>query len=68
MKIYLVMVDTNGAHEADCLYSVWSNKKDAKKEATRLNKSGMRLGCYGGKAGVQVICINKSYDIFHDLP
>lgn len=68
MKIYLVLVDTNGAHEADCLYSVWNNKKDAEKEAERLNKSGMSLGCYGGKAGVQVVEINKPYNEWHDLP
>lgn len=68
MKIYLVMVDTNGAHESDCLYSVWDNKEDANKEATRLNESGMSLGSYGGKAGVKVIDINKSYDTFQDLP
>jgi|TARA_R110000796_G_scaffold249997_1_gene378405 hypothetical protein len=67
MEIYLVMVDTNGAHEADCLYSVWDNKSDAKKEVKRLNKSGMSLGCYGGRAEFKIIEINKPYDTFQDL-
>ena len=43
-------------------------QKDAEKEAERLNKSGMSLGCYGGKAGVQVVEINKPYNEWHDLP
>ena len=67
MEIYLVMADTNGAHEADCLYSVWSNKKEAKKEIKRLNKSGISLGCYNGRAGLKTISVNKSYNEFQEL-
>ena len=68
MKIYLVMVNTNGAHEADCLYSVWDNIENAKQEIKRLNDSGFSLGCYAGEAGLQVIELNKSYDSFQELP
>jgi hypothetical protein len=67
MKIYLVLVDASGAHEADCLYSVWDNKKQAEKEVKRLNESAMSLGCYKGDAGIKIIDINKPYDSWHDF-
>ena len=66
MEIHLVLIDAGHAHETDCIYSVWSDKKEAEKEAERLNNSSLHLGLGGGKAGVKTIELNKSYDSWHE--
>lgn len=49
MKLYAVMCDAGGAHEAECVYSVWTTRAGAEQEEARLwaaNPTGG--GCYRG--------------------
>lgn len=57
--VFCVCVDARGAHEAECVYSVWTTQEAADAEAKRLNTSGASLGCYGGMAFVVSIKLNE---------
>jgi hypothetical protein len=65
MNIYCVCVDAAGAHEAECVYSVWTDESAANEEAKRLNAlseqedAAFSLGCYGGKAYVTQVKANE---------
>lgn len=36
MKVFCVMADSGGAHEASCLYSIWTSRLGAESEIDRL--------------------------------
>lgn len=44
-----------GAHEAECVYSIWNTKE----EAERLNNGEESLSCYDGKAYVKPVYMNE---------
>jgi len=51
MKLWTIVADTgpNGAHEADCVYSIWTTEEGAKAELQRLTRSKVMAGCYNGQ-------------------
>lgn len=64
-NVFCVCVDAGGAHEADCVYSLWDNLVEAEQEAKRLNDKSrsdpsFSLGCYGGEAYIVTVELNSS--------
>ena len=64
-EIFCVCVDAGGAHEAECVYSIWDDLKKAELEAERLNQKAKQeahfsLGCYDGEAYVLATTGNES--------
>ena len=60
--VWAIMVDTAGAWEADCLYSLWTTSDGAEKERDRLNGGDLSLGCYNGKAHVIEVELDAQND------
>lgn len=46
--LWAVVADTGGAHEAECVYSVWTSRSAAEAERVRLVGENVAAGCYGG--------------------
>ena len=60
--LYLVMADTNGAHEDESVYSIWSTQELADLEIKRLKSAGISAGCYGGSFYVVSVAIDTQRD------
>jgi hypothetical protein len=58
------VADTNGAHEAECVYSIWTTKEAAEREIEILEMNNISAGCYGGNFFVKEVEPNKSYDVW----
>lgn len=48
MTVWCVVADTGGAHEAECVYSIWQAKASAEAEMARLIAADVCAGCNGG--------------------
>ena len=48
VPFWAIVCDTSSAHEADCVYSVWTTLEGAERELNRLNNSNVQRGCYNG--------------------
>lgn len=60
-EMFCVCVDSGGAWEVECVYSIWDTKEHAEEEAIRLNNlDNISLGCNGGIAYVVSTIKNKS--------
>ena len=60
-EIFCVCVDSGGAWESECVYSIWDIKEQAEEEANRLNNlDDSSLGCNDGTAYVVSTIKNKS--------
>lgn len=62
-SLWIVWVDTKGAHEAECVYSIWSTKEGAKAEQARLTSTHIYGGgCYGDVFQIAEVALDKPSD------
>ena len=62
MKLWAVTCDAGGAHEASCVYSVWTTPEGAEAERSRLVATQGTGGCYAGDFDVVEITADVSED------
>lgn len=59
VMVWCVVADAGGAHEAECVYSMWSTQDSAEREIVRLVTEGVEIGCYGGRLTVTPVQLDK---------
>lgn len=62
VTLYAVVCDTAGAHEAECVYSIWSSEAQAHAEVLRMLTKGVQRGCYEGDLYVVAVETNTPSD------
>ena len=62
--VFAVVADTGGAHEAECIYSVWTTREQAQVEIYRLRTVGVDPGCYDGDWSIAMVPVNCSSDVW----
>lgn len=65
-NLFLVVADTNGAHETECVYSIWDSHEKATQEIQRLEKEDIDAGLYGGEFHITQASLNTSSDNYFE--
>ena len=61
-SVWAVACDTAGAHEAECVYSLWTSEALAHAEVLRLLTKGVQRGCYEGDFYVTEVAVDTPRD------
>lgn len=61
-ELFCVVADAGGAHEAECVYSIWETRELAESEVDRLKREDVECGCYGGRWSVIPATLNAPSD------
>ena len=57
--VFCIVADTAGAHEAECVYSIWTTAYLAQAELTRIKQTQPTGGgCYGGRFHVVTVALD----------
>ena len=63
--VFCIVADTDGAHEADCVYSIWTTAELAQTELARINQAQpIGGGCYGGRFHVVTVALDHQSDMW----
>ena len=58
--LFAIVADTGGAHEAGCVYSLWTSGERAAQELVRLQRDDVPAGCNSGQFHVVTVTIDQS--------
>lgn len=61
-KVWCIVADTNGAHEAECIMSIWTTEAQAEAEGNRLVAENVSCGCYDGDVHISEVKLDEPSD------